>query len=202
MTSDPHALTTIEQVRAIIGEESPVVRSKVFESLEPNAIRFIETSPLLLLATSTPDGVPEVSPKGDGPGFVVVVDEQTLLIPDRKGNRLIFRLQNILANPKIAAIFLVPGTGETLRVQGSAELTKDPAVLERLSTRGQPALLAIRLHVERCFFHCAKAFKRSQLWEHESWPTDFHISFGKILAPKLGGGAELEQAIDRMIAED
>jgi PPOX class probable FMN-dependent enzyme len=200
--ADPHLLTTVDSVRAIIGEEVPVVRAKLFRSLDETAIGFIARSPLLLLATADGDGRPEVSPKGDGPGFVAVEGEQTILIPDRKGNKLIFGLQNILANPRVAVIFLVPGTEETLRVQGTAELTADPAILDRLAARGQPALLAIRVRVEACFFHCAKAFKRSRLWQPESWPDRLRVSFGRLLAPRLGGGAELEQTIDRMIEED
>ena len=136
-------LTTVEQVRAIIGEENPVVRTKLFQGLEPTAKAFIARSPLVLLATADRDGRPDVSPKGDEPGFVAVEDDQTLLVPDRKGNKLIFALQNILANPAVALIFLVPGTEETLRVHGTAELTADRAVVQRLVSRGQPALLAI-----------------------------------------------------------
>ncbi len=199
---DAHLLTTVEQVRAIVGEEVPIVRTKLFKSLDAMAIAFIEQAPMVILATSDRDGRPEVAPKGDGPGFVAVEDADTLLIPDRKGNKLIFGLQNILANPKVALIFLVPGTEETLRVCGTAELTADPAVLERLSARGQPALLAIRVRVETCFFHCAKAFKRSRLWEPESWPERLRISWGKMLAPKLGGSPELAQQIDAAVEKD
>jgi PPOX class probable FMN-dependent enzyme len=200
--NDPHRLTTTEQVRAIIGAEVPAVRAKLFTALEETAIAFIGRSPLLLLATTSADGRPDVSPKGDGPGFVKVEDERTLLIPDRKGNKLIFGLQNILANPRVALLFLLPGTGETLRVQGTAELSSDPQLLERLSERGAPALLAIRVRVDACFFHCAKAFKRSRLWEPASWAAPLRVSFGKLLAHKLGGGAELEGAIDRAIEDD
>ena len=200
--ADPHRLTTLEQVRAIIGPEVAAVRAKLFQSLEETAIAYIARSPLLLLATADAEGRVDVSPKGDGPGFVAVEDERTLLIPDRKGNKLIMGLQNILANPRVAVLFLMPGTGETLRIQGSAELTADPAVLARLTERGQPALLAIRVHVDACFFHCAKAFKRSRLWEPASWGEPLRVSFGKMLARRLGGGAELESAIDRSIEDD
>jgi len=201
-SSTDHRLTTIEQVRAIIGEEVPVVRTKLFRGLDETAITFIKHSPFLLLATADAEGMPDVSPKGDEPGFVEVEDDQTLLIPDRKGNKLIFGLENILMNPRVALIFLVPGTEETLRIHGSAELTAAFEIVERLSARGQPALLAIRVRVERCFFHCAKAFKRSRLWRPESWPERLRISFGKLLAPKLGGSEELERAIDQMVEED
>lgn len=199
---DGSLLTTIEQLRAIIGEEVPVVRAKLFQGLDETAIRFIGHAPFLLLATADRAGRPDVSPKGDEPGFVAVEDGQTLLIPDRKGNKLLFGLQNILANPRVALIFLVPGTEETLRVHGAAKLTADPAILQRLSARGQPALLAIRVRVETCFFHCAKAFKRSRLWQPEAWPEKLRISFGKLLAPKLGGATELERTIDQMVEED
>lgn len=200
-SNNEYALTTVEQIRAIVGEENPVTRSKFFAGLEPTAIDFIGRSPFLLLATSDGEGRPDVSPKGDGPGFVAVEDQHTLLIPERKGNKLIFTLQNILANPRVALIFLVPGTEETLRVHGSAELTNDPAVLERLTQRGQPALLATRLRVDTCFFHCAKAFKRSHLWQPETWPEHLRISFGKLLAPKLGGADDLAKAIDELVED-
>jgi predicted pyridoxine 5'-phosphate oxidase superfamily flavin-nucleotide-binding protein len=125
-----------------------------------------------------------------------------MVIPDRKGNRLLFGLQNILENPRVGVIFLVPGTDETLRVNGRAELTSDPAVLKRLSARGQPALVAIRVRVEQCFFHCAKAFKRSRLWQQDSWPERQKVSFGKLLAEKVGGGDSMAERIDAAIEED
>jgi hypothetical protein len=197
-----HRLETLAQVREIIGESSPATALKVFERIGPTEAEFIARAPFLVMATADAQGMPEVSPKGDGPGFVAVESEQSLLIPDRKGNRLIFGLENLLENPRIGLIFLVPGSEETLRVQGRAELTRDPEILARLSARGQPALLAIRVHVERCFFHCAKAFRRSRLWQPETWPERVRISFGKLLTPKLGGNPELEGAIDRAIEED
>ena len=172
------------------------------DSLDEMSIAFIQQSPFLVLATAGEDGFPDVSPKGDEAGFVAVENPKTLLIPDRKGNRLIFSLQNMLANPKIAAIFMVPGTEETLRVQGRALLTSDPDILRRLSARGQPALLAIRLAVEKCYFHCAKAFKRSGLWKPESWPPRQRVSFGRQLAPRLGGGDELARKIDDFVESD
>jgi len=200
--SDAYTLSTEADVRAIVGEELPVVRAKLFRELDDTARAFIARSPMLLLATASADGIPDVSPKGDGPGFVAVEEDGTLLVPERPGNKLIMSLKNLLVNPRVALIFMVPGTEETLRVQGSVELTQDPAVLERLAARGKPALLAIRVHVETCFFHCAKAFKRSRLWQPETWPERLRFSFGKLLAPKLGGGADLEKTIDDMVAQD
>jgi hypothetical protein len=199
---DPHLLASLEQVRAIIGPEVPAIKAKFFPALEETASHFIRHSPLLLLATVDRAGHPDVSPKGDGPGFVAIEDAHTLLIPERKGNKLIQGLQNILATGRIALVFLVPGTEETLRVHGRAELTADPELLTRLEERGQPALLAIRVHVEQVFFHCAKAFKRSKLWQPDSWPPNLRISFGKLLAKKLGAGEEAAQKIDAAVEED
>ena len=202
MPNDPHLLATLEQVRALIGPENPLIRTKFFPALEETSSRFIRNSPLLLLSTVDRAGNPDVSPKGDGPGFVAIEDERTLLIPERKGNKLIQGLQNVLATGRVALIFLVPGTEETLRVHGRAELTGDPALLARLEERGQPALLAIRVHVEQVFFHCAKAFKRSKLWQPDTWPANLRISFGKLLAKKLGAGDDAAQKIDAAIEED
>lgn len=202
MHTDAHTLSTLEDVRQIIGESSPTTAMKVAPTLDAMSIDFVSRSPFLMLATADEHGMPDVSPKGDEPGFVAVADERTLLIPDRKGNRLIFGLQNILKNPRISVIFVIPGTEETLRVQGTASITSDPAVLERLSARGQPALLAIRLSVEKCFFHCAKAFRRSKLWQAEAWAPKYRVSFGKQMAPKFGGDDKLADQIDQLIEED
>ncbi len=200
--ADPHRITSVEQLRGLVGDSSPLVQHKLWDTLEPSTLDFIRRSPFLLLATSDAQGNLDVSPKGDGPGFVAIEDAKTLLIPDRKGNKLIFGLQNILLNPHIGVIFLIPGTGETLRVNGRAELTTDPEILQRLSARGQPALVAIRVTVDQCFFHCAKAFLRAQLWNPEAWATPHAISFGKILAGKMGGDEKMARQIDDFVEQD
>lgn len=200
--ADPHRITSVEQLRGLVGDSSPLVQHKLWDTLEPSTLDFIRRSPFLLLATSDAQGNLDVSPKGDGPGFVAIEDAKTLLIPDRKGNKLIFGLQNILLNPHVGVIFLIPGTGETLRVNGRAELTTDPEILQRLSARGQPALVAIRVTVDQCFFHCAKAFLRAQLWNPEAWATPHAISFGKILAGKMGGDEKLARQIDDFVEQD
>jgi PPOX class probable FMN-dependent enzyme len=199
---DPYRLTSVEQLRGIIGEPSPLVQHKLWTTLEPAAVEFIQRSPFLLLATADAAGHQDVSPKGDGPGFVVVENETTLLIPDRKGNKLVFGLQNILVNPQVGLLFLIPGTGETLRVNGTAELSIDPVILKRLSARGQPATVAIRVTVRECFFHCAKAFLRAQLWRPETWQPRHQISFGQLLAAKTGGDDALARQIDQFVEQD
>jgi PPOX class probable FMN-dependent enzyme len=199
---DPHKIANLKELRAVMGEPHSLTSVKLWSKLEPAAIDFVKASPFLLLATADQHGNQDVSPKGDGAGFVAVENENTILIPDRKGNRLLFGLQNILENPHVGIIFLVPGTDETLRANGRAELTSDPDILQRLVARGQPALIAIRVRVEQCFFHCAKAFKRSRLWQADSWPERHKISFGKMFAAKVGGGASLAAKIDAGIEED
>jgi len=200
--SGDHRISTVEQLRAILGEPNPMTPKKLLRVLDEMAIDFIQRSPFLVLGTADADGNQDVSPKGDGPGFVVVENENTLLIPDRRGNKLLFSLQNILVNPHVGIIFLIPGTDETLRVNGIAELTSDPALLERLSARGTPAHLAMRVTVRECFFHCAKAFIRSQLWNPETWLARKQISWGKYLASKVGAGEEVAMQIDQHVLQD
>ena len=146
------ALRPLEQLRGLIGQPYPIVKHKLLSALDEMAIDFIKRSPFLLLGTADADGNLDVSPKGDGAGFVAVENETTLLIPDRPGNKLIYSLQNILANPHVGILFMVPGTDETLRVNGTAELTTDPVILKRLAARGKLAQLAIRVSVRECFF--------------------------------------------------
>lgn len=198
-SADPHRIETLEALRARFGEPNPATRQKVFEQLDEQMTAFLARSPLCLLSTRDADGHIEVSPKGDGPGFCVAESGQTLLIPDRKGNKLLFGLQNILTDPHVGLIFLIPGTDETLRVSGRAELRTDPDLLERLSARGQPALLAIRVRVDRCYFHCARAFLRAELWSPTTWPARQPVSFGKQLAKRLGGNDTLADQIDAAI---
>jgi predicted pyridoxine 5'-phosphate oxidase superfamily flavin-nucleotide-binding protein len=129
---------------------------------------------------------------------VQVEDRRTLLIPERKGNKLIFSLTHILQNPHVGLIFLVPGTSETLRVQGTAELLDDAHRRATLAARGRPALLTMRVIVTECYFHCAKAFLRSELWKPETWPEKMAISFGQEIAES--GGLQREEIAEFDIA--
>lgn len=199
---DEHRIHDVETLRSVVGELKPGTDLKLLDALDEFATDFIARSPFLLLSTSDAGGHMDASPKGDQPGFVRVEDENTLLIPDRLGNRLIMGHLNILENPRVGILFLIPGTNETLRVNGRAELTKDPALLERLTARGRPAVLAIRVHVEEAFFHCAKAFLRSELWKPDTWPERKKISFGQMFAKKLAAKAEVADQIDAAIEEN
>ena len=201
-TPDPHRITSADQLRETIGALSELVPHKLWGALDEDCMDFIKRSPFLLLSTADAEGNQEVSPKGDGPGFVAIEDETTLLIPDRPGNKLIFGLTNILANPHVGLIFLVPGTPETLRLNGTAELTTDPEILECLSARGKTPVVAIRVNIKRVYYHCAKAFIRSQLWQPDTWPKRLRISFGKMLAAKMGGDTEMAEQIDEFVEQD
>jgi len=184
-------INTTAQLRALMGEPNEQVPRKIHRDLNRQAIGFIERAPMMFLSTTDAAGQSTVSPKGDAPGFVRVLDARTLLIPDRKGNKLLFSLQNILANPRVAMIFVVPRTSETLRVSGRAELLDDRELCESFVEREKPALLVTRVHVTESYFHCAKAFLRSELWNPESWPAPIKISFGEEIAQE--GGLESRQ---------
>jgi PPOX class probable FMN-dependent enzyme len=199
--TDPHRIDSVETLRAMYGQASPIARVKVWPRIEPSARDFIAHAPFALMATADADGNVDVSPKGDAPGFVAVEDERTLLIPDRRGNKLVFGLLNILANPHVGLVFMIPGTNETLRVNGRAELTRDPALCARLAARGQPALLVVRVTVDECFFHCPKAFLRASLWKPDTWSA-YRVSFGDIFAAQLGGDAATARQIDEALAQD
>ena len=186
----------------MIGAEIPGLAEKNQPRLNEFAIDFIAKSPFLVLSTADGDGRIDASPKGDGPGFVLVEDEGNLVIPDRPGNRLAYGHHNILANPRVGVLFMLPGTPETLRVNGKASLTADPELRDRLAARGKPAVLAIRVEVEEVFFHCAKAFLRGRVWKPESWGEKHEVSFGKMFAAQRNAPAETADAIDAMVEAD
>jgi len=192
---------TVEALRKIIGSPNEQVPLKIHRELNVRAIEFIGKSPMFMLATSDAAGRPTVSPKGDLPGFVQVEDNRTLLIPERKGNKLIFSLTHILENPHVGLIFLIPGTSESLRVQGTAELLDDSDLRATLAARGSPALLILRVTVTECYFHCAKAFLRSDLWKPETWPEKMAISFGEEIAESGGLQREAIAEFDRAVGE-
>lgn len=189
-------IATLGRLRELLGEPNAQVPLKLHARLNERARGFIHRSPLFLLATADAAGQPTVSPRGDRPGFVLAQDERTLLVPERKGNKLAFSLQNLLVNPRAGMIFLVPGTDETLRVHGTAELLDDEALRARFTEPGRPALLVMRLRVSSCYFHCAKAFLRSRLWDASAWPEKIAVSFGAEIAANGGLAASEIHAFD------
>jgi PPOX class probable FMN-dependent enzyme len=164
-------VTTEAELRTLIGgDPSPLALAKERRTLDVHCRNFIARSPFLLMATSNAAGQCDVSPKGDGPGFVLVIDERRLLIPDRPGNKRLDGMRNLLQNAHVGLIFLIPGMEETLRVNGRGAIVRDEDLLARCAVRGKVPTLGIGVEVEEAFVHCAKAFKRSGLWEPERWP--------------------------------
>ena len=189
-------IESVDQLLAVPGEPREATKAKVLPHLDQQASALIRASAFAILSTVSRDGVVEASPKGDEPGFVRIENETTLLMPERAGNNLAFGLTNILETGRVGLIFLKPRTGETLRITGRAEIFDDGDLRAKLGAPERPALLAIRIHVERCYFHCARAMLRSKLWEPESWPPAQRILFGRIIAARVGGDEAMAAAID------
>ncbi len=163
MSSPP--ITDEGAVRALIGgEPADLTRTKISNRVNDLTRHFIQRSPFLCLATSAPDGTCDVSPRGDPAGFVRILDERRLLIPERPGNRLADSLRNILRNPKVGLLFFIPGIGDTLRVNGRATIVDDAGLLEGSVVEGKTPKLGLLIEIDEVFTHCSKAFLRSQLW--------------------------------------
>jgi PPOX class probable FMN-dependent enzyme len=163
-------VTTEAELREIVGQPSELAIRKDIGALDQHARAFIAQSPFLLMASASRAGRCDVSPKGDAPGFVLVLDDRHLVIPDRPGNRRVDGMRNLLENPHLGLIFLIPGREETLRVNGRGWIVRDDDLLARMAVGGKRPLLAVGVEVEECFLHCAKAFKRSGLWQPDRWP--------------------------------
>ena len=161
--NESHLVTTADQLAALYGVPLETATGKEVPYVHPHYRALIEASPFAVLATSGPGGL-DASPRGDPPGFVVVEDDKTLLMPDRRGNNRIDSLRNIVADPRVALLFLIPGIGETLRVNGHARISVDPALLARFGVDGKLPRSVIVIDVHTVFFQCARAIQRSKLW--------------------------------------
>jgi PPOX class probable FMN-dependent enzyme len=190
---DPYSIRDPELLERLYGAPAPPSIAKEVDYLHPHYRAFVEAAPFVALATSGPDGL-DVSPRGDPAGFVEVVDERTLLLPDRRGNNRIDSLRNILADPRVALLFLIPGIGETLRINGRAEITVDPALLARMAIEGKEPRSVLRVSIDKVFFQCSRAILRSRLWdaamhvERSALPSN-----GTILAELSKGGIDGQQ---------
>jgi PPOX class probable FMN-dependent enzyme len=162
--SDPHTIADLAALTALYGEPGLTSLAKEVDHVHPHYRALIERAPFAVLATVGPGGL-DASPRGDPPGFVVVEDAKTLLMPDRRGNNRLDSLRNIVADPRVALLFLLPGIGETLRVNGRATLSTEPALLQRFLMDGKAPVCVLRIAVETVFFQCARAIKRAQLWD-------------------------------------
>lgn len=161
---DKHRIADIAELERLYGAPSGAAVEKEVDYIHPHYRTLIAASPFFVLATGGPDGL-DTSPRGDAAGFVVVEDEKTLLIPDRRGNNRVDSLRNIIANPHVALLFLIPGIGETLRVNGRAVISTAPSMLERFSVDGKLPRSVIIVSVDTVFFQCARAIFRSRLWD-------------------------------------
>ncbi len=185
-------------LRALYGEPGELARRKVLSRLDRHCRAFVAASPFLVIGSADADGRADVSPRGDAPGFVAVLDDRRLLIPDRPGNNRLDTMGNIEANPNVGLIFFVPGVDETLRVNGKARITTDAALLEPLAVHGRAPKAGILVEVEQAFLHCAKALIRSKLWDPEtrierrSFP-----SLGRMIADQIAG-VDADQAEARV----
>jgi PPOX class probable FMN-dependent enzyme len=194
------AIQDMATLRRLLGEPKETTRCKIHHKLTAQAQKFIRHCPLVMLSTSDADGASTVSPKGDYAGFVQIDDEQTLYIPERQGNKLLVTLQNIIENPRIGLLFLVPRTRETLRVHGTASLTADPTLCGELGAHNKPALLVIKVDVTESYFHCGKALIRSDLWNPQSWGEGVPVSFATEIAANKPMEQDSIQELENAIA--
>jgi len=171
MPAFDNLVTTESELRAIIGVPSERATLKERRGLDHQSRSFIALSPFVLIATSGTDGTCDVSPKGDAPGFVQVIDDSRLVIPDRHGNKRLDSLTNLISNPHIGLLFVVPRFDYTLRINGRAWITRDPDLLARMPAQAVTPRLAIGVEVQQAYFHCVKSFRRARLWAHDEWPA-------------------------------
>jgi uncharacterized protein len=195
-----NTISSLEELLAIHDEVSLVARNKQISSLDRHCREFIAASPMLILSTSSAAGLCDVTPRGDAPGFVRVLSDSMLAIPERKGNNRLDSARNILENPRVGLIFLIPGVLETLRVNGRASLVQDSGLLESFTTNGKAPKFAVVVEVEEVFLQCGKAFKRSGLWQPETWTAAKTLtSRAKMLADHASSAGINEQDMQEIL---
>ena len=193
------AITDEEALRSLFHATHPLAAQKCLSSLDKHAQAFIRRSPFICLGTQDLDGKADVSPRGDPVGFVKILDQHTLAIPDRPGNNRLDSLVNILANPSVGLLFIVPGFDETLRVSGQASLVNDPEILKDMSVADRVPKLAIVVKVSEVFLHCAKAFRRSHLWNPDHFQDrDEMPSLSKIILDQTTGAPTDDHAMHKL----
>jgi PPOX class probable FMN-dependent enzyme len=190
-------IRTEEELRAILGHPNQRAVDKTISALDEHCRAFIAASPFLFIASGDARGRFDVSPKGDPPGFVQVLDERTLAIPDRPGNRRADTFVNILQRPQVALLFLIPGKQDTLRVNGSARIVRDRELRESMAVQGKVPDLALVVEVQEAFLHCPKCMVRSHLWEPEHWPG---LEGVPTMAQALVAHAKLAQSAEEVQA--
>jgi PPOX class probable FMN-dependent enzyme len=200
-----HLITSMEQLQSLYGEKLPTSVIKEIDHINDGYRKLIEAAPFVAVATSGPEGL-DCSPKGDAPGFVRILDDKTLAIPDRPGNNRIDSFRNIMRDPRIALLFLIPGIGETLRVNGRASISIDPDLMQSFAVGGKLPRSILIVHIESIYFHCSKAIVRSKLWEEatkidrKSLPSTGTI-IAELSSGKFGGEVYDREAPERIKAQ-
>ena len=193
-------VNTVEALRAIVGEPNAYVANKVKARLSDAQQDWLRHSPLAFVATSDAEGRVDVSPKGDPPGFVHIIDDATIAIPERPGNKRVDGYLNVLQQPHVGTLFLIPGRGDTLRINGTARIMADADYFDALVVDGKRPILALEIAVDEVFFHCAKAFLRSDAWKPQTWdPTAVPsvAQLAKAIKPDMS-----DDQLDAYYAED
>ena len=193
--------TNAEELTERFGDPNQLAVEHKLPFIDEAATRFLEQCPFVIVSTADAQGRCDASPKGDPPGFINIADKHTIHLPDRAGNKMFQSINNILENPHVGLLFLIPGEEWTMRINGHARITDEPELLEKLSARGRPAQLAIEVKVEECYFHCPKSFKRAELWNADKFHEYDGDSWGTILAERTKMSQEQAQELDGMLKE-
>lgn len=186
-------IDSAEELRELLGEPMPRAVTKERVVLHPRDRDWLAASPFCVISTSAADGTCDASPKGDPPGFTLVLDDTTIAIPERPGNRRADGYLNILGNPHIGLLYLIPGRTETLRINGRARLVRDAPYFDRMVVKGHRPILAVEVEIEQIFFHCAKAFLRSEIWKPETWNPGVLPSHPKLVKEVQSTPESLEE---------
>ncbi len=198
-------ITTQDELRAHYGAAHDRAIRKELRFFDAHARTFLAKTPFVLIGSQDRNGNADVTPKGDKPGFVAVLDDITLAIPDRPGNNRLDTFENIVVNPAVGLLFLIPGMNETLRVNGEGRITADSGLRESLAVDGKVPATVLIVKAKAVYMHCAKAFMRSQLWKPESWPArDEMPTLGAILRDQIGlaeTAGELDESLDKSYAK-
>src|SRR6266568_3686900 len=195
-----HLVTTMEQLQALYGEKMGASVIKEIDHINNGYRKLIEAAPFVTVATSGPEGL-DCSPKGDAPGFVRILDDKTLAIPDRPGNNRIDGFRNILQDPRIALLFLIPGIGETFRVNGRASISIEPELMRGFAVNGKLPRSVLIVHIESCFFHCSKAVVRAKLWDEKAKIDRNSLPSTGTIVAELSQGALGGETYDREAPE-
>ena len=196
ISHDWSVVTSPAQLTELVGEPTQRVADKVRPALHELDLLWLAASPFCLIATAGADRSCDISPKGDPPGFTHVLDERAIAIPDRPGNRRVDGFRNVLENPQVGLIYLIPGRGDTLRINGSAQLLYDAPFFDEMVVKGHRPQLALVVHIEEVFYHCSKAFLRSRLWDADSWQPEAAPS-----RPQIAGAIERPTDTPEQLAE-